>query len=82
MQTAVAVESEALMRLGQSTLTLEERITEAKRHIATLKPHFAEMTDKDLAFVQSIDDSLLRYGAKASISPNQIFWLRDLILKY
>jgi len=67
---------------GQTTLTDDEKITEAKRHVKYLKFHLTEMMDAERDFVQNTDDALLRYGAKAIISNKVLFWLRDLVLKY
>ena len=67
---------------GQSTLTDDEKVTEAKRHVAALAKSFSEMTDKERDFVQGIADNLQRYGAKTVISNKVLFWLRDLNMRY
>jgi hypothetical protein len=69
-------------RMGQSTLTDEEKVTEAKRHVANLLPHVDEMDERERTLVVDLDDALRRYGAKTVISPAVLFWLRDLVLKY
>lgn len=67
---------------GQSTLSSDEKVTEAKRHVAYLAAHYAEMDDKECKFVKDIAENLQRYGAKTVISNKVLFWLRDLNAKY
>jgi hypothetical protein len=67
---------------GESTLSPDEKVTEAKRHVAALASHLSEMRDKDRDFVQSVTDNLQRYGVKTVISNAVLFWLRDLAMKY
>jgi hypothetical protein len=69
-------------RLGKSTLTDEEKVTEAKRHVANLLPHVEEMAEEERTMVVDLDDALRRYGPKTVISSQVLFWLRDLVLKY
>ena len=67
---------------GQSTLSHDEKVTEAKRHTAYLRPHYSEMDSKECNFVKDVADNLQRYGAKTAISNKVLFWLRDLTMKY
>jgi hypothetical protein len=60
---------------GQSTLTDEEKVTEAERHVNALQDSFEQMTQGERTFVE-------QYGTKTVISNKQLFWLRDLVTKY
>ena len=66
---------------GQSTLTDDEKRTEAKRHVYFLMEHRAQMTDEERKFVEKMYDSFERFGAKTFVSNKQLFWLRDLNTK-
>lgn len=66
------------MRLGQSTLTDAERVTEAKRHIEYLLPRVGVLSPKEARFVLDVSESLKEFGDRTIVTPNQLFWLRDL----
>lgn len=64
-------------RLGQSTLTSEERTDEARRILATIKVEdFSKLSARDQSFLdtQYTNADNVSY----SPSPNQLFWLRDI----
>jgi hypothetical protein len=67
---------------GESTLSDAEKVTEAIRHVGYLLDFTERMMDNERKFVEGLSDRLDRYGAKTQISNKQLFWLRDLILKY
>jgi len=67
---------------GQSTLTAAEKTTEAKRHVDYLEDRLEQMQDHERRFVESLMQSFERFGSKTFISTKQLFWLRDLNLKY
>jgi hypothetical protein len=68
---------------GQSTLTNDEKVTEAKKHVRYLLDNWRDSMDtEERVFVINIDDNLTRYGSKTAISTRQLFWLRDLVTKY
>jgi hypothetical protein len=67
---------------GESTLTNDEKVTEAKKHVRYLADWLASMTEKERGFVVGLDEALTRYGSKTAISNKVLFWLRDLVTKY
>jgi hypothetical protein len=67
---------------GQSTLTDEEKVTEAERHVNALQDSFEQMTQGERTFVEQLAENFQRYGTKTVISNKQLFWLRDLVTKY
>lgn len=67
---------------GQSTLTDAEKHTECVKHVNYLLDFTEQMTDKERKFVEDLSDRMDRYGMKTQISNKQLFWLRDLVLKY
>jgi len=66
------------MKLGQSTLSPAERVTEAKRHLTYLANYLEAMLPKERLFVEDMTNKL----DGGFVSPNQLFWLRDLSAKY
>jgi hypothetical protein len=70
------------VRLGQSTLSDDELRTEAKKHLEQLKDHTEEMDPKSCKFVEDLFYKFEQYGDQTRITPNMIFWLRDLAVKY
>jgi hypothetical protein len=68
---------------GQSTLSNDEKVTEAKKHVRYLLDNQRKAMDaKEHGFVLGIDENLTRYGSKTVISNRVLFWLRDLVTKY
>jgi hypothetical protein len=67
---------------GESTLTDAEKVTEAIRHIGYLLDFTERMMDNERKFIEDLSERLDRYGPKTQISNKQLFWLRDLSLKY
>lgn len=68
------------MRLGQSSLSNEERATEAKLLLQELQDYTSEMSKKEQGFVDDMLEKSTTLGF--FVSPNQLFWLRDLREKY
>jgi hypothetical protein len=69
------------MRLGQSTLDATERLAEARRLLALISGANAaheRMPMKDLDFIQSMTDLIADRGDNTPVSPNQLFYLRDI----
>jgi hypothetical protein len=67
---------------GQTTLTEEEKYTEAKRHVDYLQDFLEQMTTTERDFVERKADAMQRFGTKTMVSNRELFWLRDLALKY
>ncbi len=67
---------------GESTLNHAEKITEFRKHIHNLSDHLEEMTPTERGFVERMTEQLESWGDNTSISNKQLFWLRDLSLKY
>lgn len=67
---------------GESTLNHAEKITEFRKHIHNLSEHLEEMTPTERGFVERMTEQLESWGDNTSISNKQLFWLRDLSLKY
>jgi hypothetical protein len=67
---------------GECTLTQDEKITEARKHIQYLYPHLSEMTDNESAFVRRFEGLFRRFGSATFLSNKQLFWMRDLVQKY
>ena len=67
---------------GESTLSHAEKITEFRKHIHDLSDHLEEMTPTERGFVERMTEQLESWGDNTSISNKQLFWLRDLSLKY
>lgn len=71
-----------MRKLGQSTLTEAEMRTEARRHLNYLQDRFEGMTQSERTFVEQRVEAFKRFSDRAVITPNQLFWLRDLAEKY
>lgn len=67
---------------GESTLSVSEKAQEASRIVDQLSNSFEQMTQGERTFVEQITDRLDRFGIETQISNKQLFWLRDLALKY
>jgi len=67
---------------GECTLTQEEKATEAARLVKGLIGKIGEMNDEESIFVTKLDVAFRRFGTATAISTRQLFWLRDLNLKY
>ena len=67
---------------GQTTLTDDEKRTEAKKHVDYLQDFFEQMQQNERTFVEQLSERFDRFGDKTQISNKQLFWLRDLVLKY
>lgn len=67
---------------GQSTLTDAEKYTECVRHVNYLLDFVERMMDNERKFVENLSDRMDRFGGKTEISNKQLFWLRDLTIKY
>jgi hypothetical protein len=67
---------------GQSTLSLDEKISEARVHLAALLPLAEEMNERDKNFVLRLA-TYFQMGARPSnLQTSELFWLRDLRLRY
>lgn len=59
--------------------TPEQRTAEARRVLKILlETDFDEFQHKDRKFIEEMSERFDRYGDKTSISPRQLFWLRDI----
>jgi hypothetical protein len=67
---------------GQSTLSDAEKITEVRKHIHYLQDHLEQMNGVERGFVERMTEQLESWGDNTRISNKQLFWLRDLSLKY
>ena len=67
---------------GQSTLSNAEKVTELRRHIHDLSGCLEQMNDTERVFVERMTEQLESYGDRVALSNKQLFWLRDLSLKY
>ena len=67
---------------GQSTLTAAEKTTEAKRHVDYLEDRLEQMQDHERKFITDLIELFERFGSKTFISNKQLWWLRDLNVKY
>lgn len=68
------------MKLGQSSLSNDERVTEAKRLLQELQDYTSAMSKKEQGFVEDMLEKSTAPGF--FVSPNQLFWLRDLREKF
>ena len=62
--------------LSECTLTADERRAEANKITAMLADSLGQMQDNERSFVTRKSDFY------ATVSPKEIFWLRDLVEKY
>jgi len=71
------------MRLGQSTLSDDERRTEARKLLDNIRkaPSLSELTEKEREFVEKITQDFQKYADRTFVSPNVLFWLRDIHMK-
>jgi hypothetical protein len=67
---------------GQSTLSDAEKYTECVKHVNYLLDFVEQMQDRERKFIEDLSDRMDRFGGKTQISNKQLFWLRDLVLKY
>lgn len=67
---------------GESTLSDAEKVTEMRKHIDYLCDLTERMNGTERDFVLKMVDQLERYSDHVRISNKQLFWLRDLSLKY
>jgi hypothetical protein len=67
---------------GESTLTDAEKVTEMRRHLNYLVDFLEQMSYPERDFVQKMIGLLEQYEDRTRISNKQLFWLRDLSLKY
>jgi hypothetical protein len=67
---------------GQTTLTDDEKRTEARKHVDYLEDFFEQMQQNERTFVEQLANTFERFGDKTNISNKQLFWLRDLVTKY
>lgn len=67
---------------GQSTLTDAEKHIEIEKHLSYLMAFLERMTDEERKFVKHQSERLRYFGDRTQFSNNQLFWLRDLVLKY
>jgi hypothetical protein len=67
---------------GQSTLSAAEKVTEVRKHVDYLQDFLEQMAGHERAFVVRVTEQLESYGERMVISNKQLFWLRDLSLKY
>jgi hypothetical protein len=63
---------------GHTTLTNDEKVSEARKHVEYLMEHFTELAPNEQCMVKNLSDNFQRYGAKTMISNKQLFWLRDI----
>lgn len=68
------------VNMPESGGTPESRMQEAAKIIDRLNKVNEQLTEKELNFVGSMEDAIER--PKGSVSPNQLFWLRDILEKY
>lgn len=77
------LEPELLNKLqGQSTLTDAEKVTEMRKHVEALMPELEKMNGGEQAFVKRFADQFKQYGDRTFVSNKQLFWARDLRMKY
>lgn len=68
---------------GESTLSEDEKKTEARRHVEHLTHYLDLMEDeRERKFVSDMAERFENYGDKTFVSNKQLFWLRDLATKY
>jgi hypothetical protein len=66
---------------GQSTLTEAEKVTETVKHLQALVPHTEQMNQQERDFVLRLA-SYVRLNTPFTVTNPQLFWLRDLRMKY
>jgi hypothetical protein len=57
-------------------------IAEVEQLVKSLSDHLEEMEPHERRFVEQTDSRLSDFGAEVTITPKQLFWLRDLNIKY
>lgn len=67
---------------GQTTLTDAEKVTEARKHVDALVARVPEMSESEAQFITRLAGQFKQFGARTSISNKQLFWLRDIRMKY
>lgn len=67
---------------GQTTLSDDEKRTEAKKHVDYLTDFLEQMLPHERSFITRLSDNFESFGNRTNISNKQLFWLRDLIIKY
>jgi hypothetical protein len=67
---------------GKTTLTDDEKYTEARAHVEALKPHIKAMAPNEAALITSLSSNFQQYGTKTRISNKQLFWLRDIRMHF
>ena len=69
------------MSLGQSTLSDDERRTEAEKLVKELFDHLEEMSYRERDFISRFFGQF-DAGIQPYVSPKQLFWMRDLYGRY
>lgn len=54
----------------------------SRKHIQRLRDYLGVMNDREREFVSGLAEAFEKYGDRTAVSPNQLFWLRDLSEKY
>ena len=67
---------------GESTLTNEEKVTEARKHVEALIDHTAAMAPNEAKFITDLAERFEQYGERTIISNKQLFWLRDIRMNF
>lgn len=67
---------------GQTSLTEAEKVTEARKHVDALMPFLEKMNGVEQAFISKLEWQFKKYGNNTSVLNRQLFWLRDLRVKY
>ncbi len=67
---------------GESTLSDDEKRSEAQRHVTYLRQLTGLMAEYERKFVERLANDFDTYGNRVNISNKQLFWLRDLVVKY
>ncbi len=66
---------------GESTLTADEKLSEAKKHVTYLAQLTGLMSDYEKKFIVRLSGDFDNNRVTV-ITNKQLFWLRDLVVKY
>ena len=67
---------------GESTLTNDEKVSEARKHVEALVDHVAAMAPNEAKFITDMAERFEQYGERTVISNKQLFWLRDIRMNF
>jgi len=67
---------------GESTLTNDEKVSEARKHVEALVDHVTAMAPNEAKFITDLAERFEQYGERTIISNKQLFWLRDIRMNF